>query len=312
MDEEKEPAVWLVRIRENGQKIAAVALIGVLAVALILLLNRSRPPNLAYMGAAAEALLGGAGLTLGITAVAYATGMGIGFGLGWLRTVRSRVLRLVSTACVESIRGTPLLVQIFVLFAVMSFYNPGNLPASARLLLTGFLALMINTSAYQAEIFRAGLQSVAVGQVEAAKAVGLSYWGSMRTVILPQAIRLVVPPLTNEFILLLKGSALLFVLGVHELTYEGRLLSFTSGNFLEVYTVMTVMYLAMTVPIAKGVAHLERRYRIPGLGLQVEPSTKRTRRTRTASTRALGLDLSGRHRGRTPRPARTSGAPELS
>ncbi len=141
-------------------------------------------------------------------------------------------------------------------------------------MLTGFVTLTLNTSAYQAEIYRAGLQSVAAGQVEAAKAVGLGYWRSMRCVILPQAVRIVVPPLTNEYISLTKASALLFFIGLRELTYRGRVLSF-GGNLLEVYMMVVALYLLMLVPLSKVVGWLERKYRIPGMGVREEPLARR-------------------------------------
>lgn len=297
MEPERRPSAAIAWLRARWERLAAVALIVSVVVGLVVLLNRSRPPDLAYLGTALPPLLEGAVLTLVITVAAYAVGMGMGFMFGWLRTLRVRPARVVATVWIESIRGTPLFVQLLLLLSVLSFYNPGNLPTSVRLLLTGFLALLINTSAYQAEIFRAGLQSVATGQVEAAKSVGLTYWGSMRTVILPQAFRVIIPPMTNEFILLLKGSALLYFIGVHELTFEGRFLSFTSGRFIEVYIVMVSLYLLMTLPLMKGVAWLERRYRIPGVGLQAEAARKGGRPVGGAVARVFGSSRSVAARG---------------
>jgi polar amino acid transport system permease protein len=257
-----------------GEKVGAVALaIAVLAGGMYFL-NQGSPLDFGYMARwFPYLLLEGASVSITITAMAYLGGMAIGFFVGWLRTSKRRLLRGPATVYVEAIRGTPLLVQLFFIFAVLSYYLPTWLP---RILMTGVLTLMINTSGYQAEIFRAGLQSVAVGQVEAAKAIGLSYWGSMRTVILPQAVRLVVPPLTNEFIALLKSSALLFYIGIQELTYLGRLLSF-QGRLMEVYAMIFLIYLLITVPLGKVVQWLERRYRIPGLGMQQETVVRRRR-----------------------------------
>ena len=197
--------------------------------------------------------------------------------MGWLRTLKIRPVRAVATGWVEAIRGTPFFVQLLFLFSVFSVYNPGNLSNIDRYFLTAFLAMMINTGAYQAEVFRAGLQSVAVGQIEAAKAIGLGYWGRMGTGILPQALRIVVPPLTNEFILMLKASALISVIGVPELAFEAKILTGKYGNIVEVYTMVTTLYLLMTVPLAKIVAWLERQYRIPGLGMQQGARARPTR-----------------------------------
>ncbi len=279
------------RVEQLGEKLVAVALIVLLVAALLFLLNQSSPLKLGFIGETFPTLLEPARLTLLITIGSYAAGMAIGFSLGWLRTLKIRPVRAVATGWVEAIRGTPFLVQLWLLFSLFSYYNPGNLSTAPRLLLTGFLAMMINTGAYQAEIFRAGLQSVAGGQVEAAKAVGLGYWGAMRSVILPQAFRIVIPPLTNEFILMLKASALLSLISVYELTYRAKILTYVYGNFVETYAMVTILYLLMTVPLAKGVAWLERRYRIPGLGMQQETRARPRRGSTSAVSRVVGLNL---------------------
>lgn len=297
------------RFQQTAEKAGAVILVGGLIFGLVYALNQNRPLDLAFMGRTYPTLLEGAALTLGITVLSYLTGMGLGFVFGWMRTSKWRPLRGISGGWVEAIRGTPLFVQLLFLFSVLSFYVP---TVPSRLAITAFLVLSLNTSAYQAEIFRAGLQSVAAGQVEAAQSVGLGYWGAMRTVILPQAIRLVVPPLTNEFIALLKASSLLFFIGFRELTYQGRILSF-GGNLLEVYTMVILIYLVLTVPLAKAVSWLERRYEIPGLGFRPERGARRERAGRTLApvrseaARVLGVDiatlraLSSRMRRRTGR-----------
>jgi polar amino acid transport system permease protein len=288
MDSTEETRPIRPRFDQRGEKIAAVVLIVVLVGVLLFVLNRSRPLNLAAFADAFPTLIEGAKLTLLVTVLAYLTGMGLGFWFGWMRTLRNRILRAIAAAWTESFRGTPLFVQLLFLLALLSYYNPGDLPVSTRVFLTGYLALMLNTSGYQSEIFRAGLQSVAAGQVEAAKSVGFGYWGAMRNVIVPQALRLVTLPLTNEFISLLKASSLLFVIGVQELTYEGRLLTFR-GNLVEVYAALTILYLLMTVPLGKLVSWIERRRRIPGLGMQPESGTGPLRGLRGTTARVLGF-----------------------
>lgn len=280
------------RIEQAGEKIGAVVLVVVGIVGLVYFLNQSSPLDFPYMANKLPVLLQGAQISIFVTALAYLGGMGIGFLMGWLKTSKRRAVRGAATVYAETIRGTPLFVQILFIFAVLSYVAP-LMPN--RGFITGLLALLINTSGYQSEIFRAGLQSVAAGQVEAAKAVGLSYWGSMRSVILPQALRLVVPPLTNEFIALLKSSSLLFFIGIQELTYEGRILSF-GGKLLEVYAMVFAIYLMITLPLGKVVAWLERRYRTPGLGLQQEPTRRRNEVVASATTRALSGDLESRAR----------------
>ncbi len=285
--EEEKPPIRP-RVEQPLETVGAVVLIVLVIVGLLFALNRSRPLDLAFMALHFQDLVGPAGLSLFVTVLAYLTGMGIGFALGWLRTLKFLPARGVATVYVESIRGTPLFVQILFLFSVFSIWSFG-LPTTTRVLLTGYLALMINTSAYQAEIFRAGFQSVPRTQVEAAEAIGLRYWGRMGYVILPQAFRVVVPPLTNEFIAMLKASSLLFFIGVPELTYAGRIMSF-GGNLVEVYLMVTGLYLLMTVPLATIVQYLERRFRIPGLGFQPETTARLPRTRRGLAARTLGLD----------------------
>jgi len=255
-----------IALRGTAEKVVAVAIIALALLGVVLAFSQGRTLDVEFMADSLPILFEAARLTLFVTAVGFTTGMAIGFFVGWLRTSKHLPARGPASVWVEAIRGTPLFVQILFLFSLLGFYVP-QLPN--RLLITGVVALTINTSGYQAEIFRGGLQSVSAGQVEAARALGMRYWMMMRTIVLPQALRLVTPPLTNEFIALLKASSLLFVLGVQELTYVGRILSF-GGNLFEVYALVIMIYLIMTVPLAKAVVWLERRYRIPGLGIQQE------------------------------------------
>ena len=277
---------------ELGEKIVAIFLIMLLICGFLYVLNWSSPIDGNYIRREFPNYFAPAALTLLITAASYAVGMAIGFSLGLLRTARFRPVRFAATAWIEAIRGTPLFVQLLLLFAVFSYFNPGDLDLPRRLLVTGFLAMMINTGAYQAEIFRAGLQSVSAGQIEAARAVGLGYWGSMRSVVFPQAFRVVIPPLTNEFILMLKASALLSVINVRELTYYAKIQTFT-GTLVEVYIMVTILYLAMTIPLAKVIGYLEQRYRIPGLGLQQETRTRQAMNPKSAMVRLAGFSVSG-------------------
>ena len=172
------------------------------------------------------------------------------------------------------IRGTPLFVQIvFVWSAVLVFYP--RLDPLLQGLLAGVIALTANTGGYQSEIFRAGIQTVHSGQVEAGRAIGLSRWGAMRYIVLPQAVRLVIPPLTNEYIGLLKASSLLAVVGsVPELTTFGRSEAFQTFHIFEAFALVVGIYLLITVPVSKVVEWIERRYRIPGLGIQASRTAR--------------------------------------
>ena len=262
-----------------------------------------------YVQAKVPGFLAATQLTFYVTTVAYFGGMGIGFLVGWARTARSvpiaKILRdrnalldeeasrwtsglgtegllfwsglkyyvrRIADGYVEVIRGTPLFVQIVFAWSVLIV----NYPRLDQLeIIAGIAALTANTGAYQGEIFRAGLQTVHSGQVEAARGIGLSRWGAMRHVVLPQALRLIIPPLTNEYIGLLKASSLLVVIGVQELTGYGSSEAFRSFKVFEVFAMVTGIYLLITVPLSKVIQAVEMRYRVPGLGIQATGSTSR-------------------------------------
>ncbi|MGQ0798396.1 MAG: amino acid ABC transporter permease [Methanobacteriota archaeon] len=255
----------------------------------------------AYMARSYPLFLEAAKLTLYATTLSYVLGMGIGFLIGWARSVRTVPVRKivqdhrrwqpngripvgqvtfagvkyfarrVADGYVEIIRGTPLLVQIVFAWSVLLVYSPRleNLE-----LIAGIAALTANTGGYQGEIFRAGLRTVHSGQVEAARALGLSRWSAMRRVVFPQALRLIIPPLTNEYLGLLKASSLLTVIGIEELARVGREQAFLSARVFEGFLLVTGIYLLITVPLSKVIEYLERRYRIPGLGIQQVRETR--------------------------------------
>jgi His/Glu/Gln/Arg/opine family amino acid ABC transporter permease subunit len=264
--------------------------------------------SLAYLSGEIPEFLGATRLTLYVTSVSYVIGMCIGFVIGWARTARivplrklrrdrallldsgtprwaqllgavpwilwiglKYVTRRIADGYVEIMRGTPLFVQIIFMWSVLLV----NYPRIGQLeLIAGTIALTLNTGAYQGEIFRAGLQTVHSGQLEAARAIGLSRGGAMRHIVLPQALRLIVPPLTNEYIGLLKSSSLLVVIGVAELTSTAREEAFISFRVFEVFALVSAIYLLITVPVSKVVEAFARKYRIPGLGIQTGESAR--------------------------------------
>ena len=267
-----------------------------------------------------------------VTAIAFVLGIGIGFFVGWIRVSAAQAkmppfrrtrdpeelaafralpsdvrLRIqlqwalwfikqggarICYGYIEMMRGTPIFVQIFFVWSVLLF-RFASLGPAALAFWAGVVALTMNTGAYQAEIFRGGLQAVQQGQIEAARAVGLSYWATMRHITLPQAFRLIIPPLTNEFIGLLKASALLYTVGLHETTAMGYYLTQRSLKVFEVFFMVTASYLLVTLPLAWGAKFLERLLRIPGLGLQDEPQHAGRARTRreALSAAVLALDV---------------------
>jgi len=214
--------------------------------------------------------------TITVSIIAYAAAMLLGLAVGLLRISRNRLVLEVTSFYVEVVRGVPMLVLLYYIAfvgapAVVTAVNwlGGPLieagviqPLNVRQLdftVRAVLALTIGYSAFISEIFRAGIQSIPKGQMEAALAVGMTHAQAMRRIILPQAVRNVLPPLGNEFVAMLKDSALVSVLGVQDITQLGKVYSASTFKFFETYNTVAFLYLVMTVTLSLGVAALERR-----------------------------------------------------
>ena len=206
-------------------------------------------------------LLGGAAITEEITAVSLMLGclLGLLVGIGRLDPKR-RVVYGVCTAYVAAIRGTPLLVQLFILFFGLPQFGI-LLPAFA----CGMMGLGIYSGAYVSEIVRGAIQSVDRGQMEAARSIGLSSRQAMASVILPQAVVRMIPPLGNEFIALIKNSALVSLLTIHDLMHEGQKIISVSYRPLEVYLAVAVIYFVLTGLTTLALGRLELRLRAGGM-----------------------------------------------
>jgi arginine/lysine/histidine/glutamine transport system substrate-binding and permease protein len=200
-------------------------------------------------------LLQGALMTLYITGLTLLIGVPAGLLLALARISSFRPLSLAVVFYVEVVRGTPLLMQIFVIYFVLP-----SLGVNFPQLVAAVAALSLNAAAYISEIFRAGIQSIDAGQMEAARSLGMTYGGAMRWVILPQTVRRVLPPLTNESVALLKDSSLVSVIGLTELMRVGREQASDSGSPVTIYLAIAVFYLAMTLPLTHLVRRLEERW----------------------------------------------------
>ncbi|WP_288311974.1 amino acid ABC transporter permease [uncultured Selenomonas sp.] len=201
-------------------------------------------------------LLLGAGVTIKITVMSVALGVLIGLFVGIARICRVKPLRFLAAVYVDFFRGTPLLVQIFLFyFAVPVITGQRIDPYVAAVGSCG-----INSGAYVAEIVRAGIQSIDDGQMEAGRSLGMTWVQTMRYIIVPQAIKRVIPPLGNEFIALLKDSSLVSVIGFEELTRRGQLIIAKTYGSLEIWFSVAIIYLVMTLSISRLVAYLEKRY----------------------------------------------------
>src|SRR5512133_1618224 len=206
-------------------------------------------------------LLHGALVTVEITAVSLLLGclLGLLIGIGRLNPKR-RVVYGLCTAYVAAIRGTPLLVQLFIWFFGLPQFGI-LLPAFA----CGMLGMGIYSGAYVSEIVRGAIQSIDRGQMEAARSIGLSSGQAMRNVILPQAVVRMIPPLGNEFIALIKNSALVSLLTIHDLMHEGQRIISVSYRSLEVYLAVAVVYFVLTGLTSLALGRLELRLKAGGM-----------------------------------------------
>jgi polar amino acid transport system permease protein len=228
-----------------------------------------------------NSLILGIQFTIRVTLLAYifAIFLGLITALGQLSS--NIVVKNIAMFYVQIIRGVPILVQIFywaiVIFPILTdgvnslgtrLAEAGTLPPDnflidfrVALIYRGVVALAFSYGAFSSEIFRAGIQSIEPGQIEAAKALGLSWFQSFRLIILPQALRRVLPPLGNDFIAMLKESSLVSAIGVGEITQLGKKYAAASFLFPQTYNTVAFLYLSMTLVLSMGVRFMERRFR---------------------------------------------------
>ncbi len=200
-------------------------------------------------------LITGAGITIQITAISVGLGLIIGMFVGIARISNVKLLRWLAAIYIDFLRGTPLLVQIFLIY----FALPVILEQRVDPFIAAITACGINSGAYIAEIFRAGIQAIDEGQMEAGRSLGMTWVQTMRYIIVPQAFKNIVPPLGNEFIALLKDSSLVSVIGFEELTRRGQLIIARTYGSLEIWISVALIYLVMTLTISRLVAYLEKR-----------------------------------------------------
>ena len=200
-------------------------------------------------------LIQGALITIEITLMAVGIGFFIGLFAGIARICRIKALRIIATIYADCIRGTPLLVQIFLIY----FALPMLIHTQINPFVAAVTACAINSGAYVSEIFRAGIQAIDHGQFEAGRSLGLSWWQTMYYIILPQAFHNILPPLGNEFITMLKDSSLVSVIGFEELTRRGQLIIAQTYASFEIWMTVAALYLIMTLAIATFVSFMEHK-----------------------------------------------------
>lgn len=205
-------------------------------------------------------LWAGLKLTVFLTFASMAVALVIGMALALAQLKGSRrVPRGAAVFFVELIRGTPLLLQLFYIFYVLPFFGVRLAPVTAAI-----LGLAINYGAYLSEVFRAGIEAVDHGQWEGARALGMSARVFMPLVILPQAIRIVIPPVGNYFISLFKDTALVSTISLGDLMFQGQLLAAENFKYLQIYTLIFFIYLGISYPASRLVVALERGLRAKG------------------------------------------------
>jgi His/Glu/Gln/Arg/opine family amino acid ABC transporter permease subunit len=199
-------------------------------------------------------LVKGAIYTVQVSVLAIVFGLVLGWMLGLVAVSGLRWLRAIAWAYVQFIRGTPLLVQIFLIYFGLPALGI-NIPAYW----SGVIALGLNSAGFQAEIVRAGIESIDRGQTEAARSIGMSGLQTLLFILVPQTIRRVIPPLTNELITLTKSSSLLSAIAVLELTHAGQAIIARTFAPFEIYAAVAVFYLVLVAVLSRGSALLERR-----------------------------------------------------
>ncbi len=225
-------------------------------------------------------------VTIRVTLIAYTIAITIGLFAGLGRVSKNIFVYNIATLYVQIMRGLPILVNIlYVAFVIIPaivilINSVGDYLASINLLgednvlaqlgsrragldisfeIRAIIALSFSYGAFSAEIFRAGIESIGRGQMEAARSLGMSYIEAMRHIILPQAVRRVLPPLGNDFVAMLKESSLVSAIGVQDITQLGRLYSASSFQYLKTYNVVAFLYLTMTILLSLGVKGMEKR-----------------------------------------------------
>lgn len=209
-----------------------------------------------------EMILKGTGITISVSLIALFFGFIIGLFICLAKLSKNKFLSRLASVYIEVLRGTPLLAQIFLLWFGLPQIRisiPGIFGISSEFV-TAAVALSINSGAYVAEIFRSGIQSVDNGQMEASRSLGLNYSSTMRYVIVPQAIRNILPALANEFISLIKESSIISVIGVKEIMFVQGVVKNSTFKPLEPLIVAALIYFVLTFTLSKLVGILEKKF----------------------------------------------------
>lgn len=211
--------------------------------------------NFTFLGKYSEYYLKGAEITIVLAFFAVLFGTILGLGLTLLRRSRFKPISYIATAYVEFVRGTPLLVQIYIIYIGLPKLIGVDMPD----MVVGAIALALNSAAYVSEIIRAGIDAVDKGQSEAARSLGMNERLTMTNIIIPQAFKNILPALGNEFIAIVKDSSMVSVIGVAELMYNAGIVRGNTALGLEPIVVAAVIYFVITFVLSRVLMYVERR-----------------------------------------------------
>ena len=205
--------------------------------------------------------LQGVPVTVGVTLIAMVTGVVLGLVLALMKMSRIKVLTALASLYIEIIRGTPLIVQALI----MAYGLPQLLQSSGisfrwpYLIIPAVIVCGLNSAAYVAEVIRSGIQAVDKGQMEAARSIGMTRAQAMKLIVIPQALKIVLPSFGNEFVSLIKETSVLSYVGVVEILRKGALGNAATFNTFEAYIGVALVYMLLTIPSSKLVKHLEKK-----------------------------------------------------
>jgi polar amino acid transport system permease protein len=207
-------------------------------------------------------------ITLELTAVGIGAGLLLGLLLALTRVYANRVLSGIANVYIQFMRGTPLVIQVLVIYFGLPpyFKAMGLKPLSS--LAAGCVAMALNSAAYQAEYIRGAIQAISSGQMQAARSMGMTKTQAVRHVILPQALRIVLPSWSNELIYTLLYSSTVYFIGLEELSFASVKVAMKSLRVLDSYAIAGVMYLITVILLSRILAYVEARLRIPGLSIE--------------------------------------------
>ncbi len=200
--------------------------------------------------------------TLLLTCISYIIGLVLGLGLSILRVYGPLWVKAIVATYIEIFRGTPMVVQLFLIY-----YSLPTIGVKLDPFTSAIIAIGLNSGAYQAEYFRSAIGSVSLGQWEAALSIGMKKATAIRTIIIPQVFRVALPALTNEIVYLLKYSSIAYFITVPELVYTGKIIGTRTFMYLQVYTIIAIIYVIFSLLFSELFFRVERRISIPGISI---------------------------------------------